>query len=506
MTLAPTLMVQGTASSVGKSLLVTALCRLFKQQGLRVLPFKAQNMALNAAVTPTGLEIGRAQAAQAEAAGVDAHVDMNPVLIKPEGDRRAQVVLLGESLGSMAVGEYQRRKPELRAVIEGALARLRARADLVVIEGAGSPAEINLKQHDLVNMAIARMADAPVLLVGDIDRGGVFASFVGTLELLEPDERARVAAFVVNKFRGDLELLQPGLDWLTARTGRPVLGVLPYLNELGLAEEDSLGLEERRGRPRAQAGELELAVVRLPRLSNYDDFAPLEQEEGVVVRFVERPAELEGADLVILPGSKTTVADLEWLRASGMAEVVVKRARAGGPTLGICGGCQQLGEEILDPDGVESAVPRVEGLGLLPVRTRFARPKITAQVRARSVGWLGGEEVTGYEIHLGRLERLGGGPAFAIRERNGAPADESDGAVAGNVTGTLIHGLFENDALRARLLDSLRARRGLAARGSRRLRTREAEYDRLAATLRAHLDLPLLESLVFPHPPARGRN
>jgi adenosylcobyric acid synthase len=495
MKLAPALMVQGTASHVGKSLLVTALCRLFRQEGLRVLPFKAQNMALNSYVTATGGEIGRAQAAQAEAAGVPAEVEMNPVLIKPEGESRSQIVVLGKSLGTMTAAEYHRRKPELRAMIAECLQSLRRRGDIVVIEGAGSPAEINLKAHDIVNMSVAKAADARVLLVGDIDRGGVFASLVGTMELLDPEERALVSAFVINKFRGDRGLLRDGLDFLHARTGVPVLGVLPFLRDLALADEDSLGLDDRRGR-RPATGELDIAVIRLPRVSNYDDFGPLEHEPDVVVRFVERAADVAAADLVILPGSKTTVSDLQWLRESGLADAVVARAARGGPVLGICGGCQMLGAEILDPDGVEAAA-HTPGLALLPVRTRFARPKITAQVRARvaTASFLApaGLTVTGYEIHAGRIEAFGS-PAFELLERNGAPTTEPDGAVAGPVVGTLIHGLFEDDRLRAALLDSLRLRRGLPAAGSRP-RSREAEYDRLAAALREHLDLSLLRRL-----------
>jgi adenosylcobyric acid synthase len=502
--LAPALMVQGTASHVGKSLLVAALCRLFKQDGLRVAPFKAQNMALNSYVTATGGEIGRAQATQAEAAGVAAEVDMNPVLIKPEGDARSQIVVLGKVMGSMTALEYHRRKPELMTIVRESLERLRRRADLVVIEGAGSPAEINLKQHDIVNMAVARAAGARVLLVADIDRGGVFASLVGTMELLDPDERALVGAHVINKFRGDPRLLQPGLEFLVARTGVPVLGVLPFLRELELPDEDSLGLEDRRGRGRASAAELEIAVVRLPRISNFDDFAPLEHEPDVVVRFVERPADVEGADLVILPGSKTTVADLTWLRGSGLAAAVAARAARGAPVLGVCGGCQMLGEEILDPEGMESTSPTTPGLGLLPVRTRFARPKVTAQVRARlaTASFLGGaldSLVSGYQIHMGRLEpvRHPAKPTFTVLARNGAPVDEPDGAVSasGAVVGTLIHGLFEDHRLRAGLLGILRERRGLPPSGPRTAPSREGEYDRLAAMAREHLDLAMLRRI-----------
>jgi adenosylcobyric acid synthase len=491
--LAPALMVQGTASHVGKSALVSALCRLFKQDGLRVLPFKAQNMALNSYVTAGGEEIGRAQAAQAEAAGVPAHVDMNPVLIKPEGERRSQIVVMGKPVGSMSALEYHEHKPALRVLVAEALTRLRRRADLVVIEGAGSPAEINLKAHDIVNMSVARAAQARVLLVGDIDRGGVFAAFVGTLELLEPDERALVRAFVINKFRGDKALLQPGVDFLTARTGIPTLGVLPFLPSLRLPEEDSLGLDDRRHRARA-AGTLDVVVVRLPRIANYDDFGPLEHEPGLSLRFVDDPADVGAADLVILPGSKTTVADLGWLRAQGLAEALLARARRGGPILGICAGCQMLGQEILDPQGVESPAPRTAGLGLLPLRTRFAGTKVTAQVRARPAtpSFLGLDPTTtieGYEIHMGRLEPTGEvAPSFTvIREGQAHP----DGAVSGAVVGTLVHGLFDQAAVRSALVASLR---GDPARPV----PRESEYDRLAATAREHLDPTLLRTLISP--------
>ncbi|MFH0810821.1 MAG: cobyric acid synthase [Pseudomonadota bacterium] len=502
--LAPTLMVQGTASSVGKSLLVTALCRLFRRQGLRVAPFKAQNMSLNSAVTPGGLEIGRAQAVQAEAAGVAAAVEMNPILLKPEGDARSQVVVLGKPMGSMTAVEYHGYKPQLRRVVADALLGLREGYDLVVIEGAGSPAEINLKEHDLVNMDVARLADAPVLLVGDIDRGGVFASFVGTLELLDPHERALVAAFVVNKFRGDMALLKDGLDFLTRRTGKPVLGVVPYIRNLRIAEEDSTSLEDRAARRGSDRDQLNITVIRLPRISNHDDFEPLEHETGVVVRFVERAEELRGADLVILPGSKNTVADLAWLRANGMFEALKTRARNGEPVLGICGGCQMLGEEIEDPYGVESSEKRVAALGLLPLKTRFAREKITAQIGALALDAsflhhkrAAQEGLSGYEIHMGVVERTR--PCaipFEIRTRNGREEQILEGAIddTGAVVGTMIHGLFENDSVRNCLLAFLRKRKGLPdAASPRRIPAKEAEYDRLAAVVRAHLDYELLQ-------------
>ncbi len=497
---ARTVMVQGTASSVGKSLVTTALCRLFRRAGLRVAPFKAQNMALNSAVSADGGEIGRAQAVQAEAAGVAPTVDMNPILLKPEGDARSQVVVLGKPIASMGAAEYHARKPELRTVVAGALARLRAAHDVVVIEGAGSPAEVNLKDRDIVNMDVARAADAPVLLVGDIDRGGVFAAFVGTLELLDPPERARVAAFVVNKFRGDVGLLQPGLDFLTGRTGVPVLGVLPFVRGLRIADEDSVSLDDRRSHRLPSDGELGIAVIRLPRIANHDDLEPLEHEAGVAVRWVEDPRGLTDADLVVLPGSKCTADDLAWLRATGLAAALARRAARGDPVLGICGGCQMLGESIHDPLGVESPLGVLEGLGLLPLRTHFAQEKVTARARARIatssfLGDAGPVRFDGYEIHMGAVEPLAGArPAFEVLERNGAAAAVADGAVSddGTVVGTLLHGLLENDGVRAALLRNLRHRRGLSAEPGRRIAAREEEYDRLADHVLAHLNWELL--------------
>ncbi len=509
---APALMVQGTASSVGKSLLVTALCRFFRREGIRVVPFKSQNMALNSAVTPDGFEIGRAQAVQAEAAGLAPAVEMNPILLKPEGDRRSQVVVMGRPIGSMTWGQYNEHKPHLQGVIADCLATLKSRYDLVLIEGAGSPAEINLKSRDIVNMHVARVADAPVLLVGDIDRGGVFASFVGTLELLEPDERERIAAFVVNKFRGDVALLQPGLDFLSERTRKPVLGVVPYVQRLRIADEDSVSLEDRAGRRRPGRDQLDIVVVRLPRISNYDDVEALEHSPGVVVRFAERPEEVRGADLVILPGSKNTVSDLAWLRASGIAKVIGERAAAREPVLGVCGGCQMLGQAIHDPLGVESTEPHVAGLGLLPLETRFEREKTTAQVVARIAGgsFLAdpGIEVNGYEIHMGVVEQTSScTSAFELVSRNGSSVQVLDGAVdtTGSVVGTMLHGIFENEPLRSAVLDRLRQRRGLAAPASDGVSAKEAEYDRLEQAMRASIDLDLLWKLSRVPRPTAGR-
>jgi len=502
---APAIMVQGTASSVGKSLFATALCRLFHKDGLRVAPFKSQNMALNSAVTPDGLEIGRAQAVQAAAAGLEPSVLMNPILLKPEGPQRCQVVVLGRPAHRLSASEYHQHKLELWSVVADSLAELRRQHDLVIIEGAGSPAEINLKDRDIVNMSVARLADAPVLLVGDIDRGGVFAAFVGTLELLEPDERERVRAFVINKFRGDIRLLEPGLDFLRQRTGKPVLGVIPFVPDLRIADEDSLSLESRVRRPRPGPDRLDVAVVRLPHVSNYDDVAALEHEPDVAVRFVERTGELEGADLVILPGTKSTVADLGWLRRSGFSDAIERHALGGGLVLGICGGCQMLGQRIDDPEGVESSEPSVPGLGLLELDTRFVRTKTTAQVQAVPARetfltrGLGAAPLAAYEIHMGQvLARPGVGAAFTLQTRNGVAVEAADGGVngAGNVVGTLLHGVLENTGVRASLRAALWERRGSSQPlAATHVASAEEEYDRLEQSVRAHLDLGLLRQL-----------
>jgi adenosylcobyric acid synthase len=506
--LARTLMVQGTASSVGKSLFVTALCRLFRQDGIDVVPFKSQNMALNSAVTPDGFEIGRAQAVQAEAAGVPASVDMNPILLKPEGPQQAQVVVLGRPAARLSAREYHEYKLELKSVVAKALGRLRQRHELVIIEGAGSPAEINLKARDIVNMHVAQLAQAPVLLVGDIDRGGVFAALLGTLDLLEPEERARVAALVINNFRGDLSLLEPGLEFLRQRSAKPVLGVVPHVPGLRIADEDSVALEGRGKRPGPSPTQLELVVVRLPQLSNYDDVLALEHEPGVTVRFSQAPLELRSADLVILPGTKSTLADLAWLRRSGISAELSRRAAAGGLLLGICGGCQMLGEWIEDPERVESPEPLVPGLGLLGFSTRFAADKRTTQVEARlqercflgdPVREASPVTLQGYEIHMGRItSRATARSPFRLLQRNGQAVDALDGAISpnGNVLGTMLHGLFENAGLRQSLLAELRQRRGLAEPKGSALPSRDAEYDRLAAAVRASLDLGLLRQII----------
>ncbi len=503
-TRARTLMIQGTASSVGKSLLVTALCRIFHQNGIHVAPFKAQNMALNSAVTPDGFEIGRAQAVQAEAAGIAPAVEMNPILLKPEPGMRSQIVLMGRVAGTMNWGEYHSRREETTKIIASALEALRSRYDLILIEGAGSPAEVNLRHQDLVNMHVARLAEAPVLLAGDIDRGGVFAQLVGTMDLLDAEDRTRVAGLIVNKFRGEPDLFASGVEFLERRCGVPVLGVVPFIERLRIADEDSVALQDRP-RNRRNAGSLDIAVIKLPSISNYDDFLPLEHEAGVSVRFADDAADIEDTDLVIIPGSKSTVHDLDWMKSHGFARAIVKCAATYRPVLGICGGCQMLGDRIDDPERIESQDATVEGIGLLGIVTRFEAAKRTTQVRAHAVGESiltvgpSAEPLGGYEIHMGRVARNERTKAaFRIVARNGLDVDELDGAVStsGMIVGTMIHGIFENDSIRRKLLRTLAERRGLDRSNVPETATaRDAEYDRLADEVRVSLDVAAIRRI-----------
>src|SRR5947199_3079144 len=506
---APCLMVQGTGSGLGKSLLTAALCRLFARAGYRVTPFKAQNMALNAAVADGG-EIGRAQAAQAEAAGVEATVDMNPILLKPESDHRSQVVVRGRPRGSADWRAYREMQGALLPIVAESLERLRRTFELVLIEGAGSPAEINLREHDIVNMRIARLGDARVLLVGDIDRGGVFAALVGTLALLDPADRARVGGLIVNKLRGDGAILTPGLGELAARTGVPVLGVVPWIDARLPPAEDSLDLDAFVGARDGDTDAIDVAVVRLPRIANFDDFEPLAAEPGVRVRFATTPAALRAADLVVLPGSKSTMADLVWLQETGLAAAVVAAASAGRPVLGVCGGFQMVGEGLRDPQRVESERAAAVGLGLLPVTTTFSREKTTVRVRARvaASGLLrgaAGSELAAYEIHAGRSEVTRWAPRpFTIVERCGAAVDDPEGAMnaRGNVVGTYLHGLFAPGALGRSLL-CLRAQlRGRPA--DARWGAPDADrYERLAEIVGGALDMPAIAKLAgLPFPRA----
>ncbi|WP_416137399.1 cobyric acid synthase [Halomonas sp. HK25] len=479
-----TLMIQGTTSDAGKSTVVAGLCRVLARRGVSVAPFKPQNMALNSAVTVDGGEIGRSTALQALAAGVEAHSDMNPVLLKPESDRGAQVILRGRVHGHMDALDYHAYKREAKATVLAAWEALSARHDVIIAEGAGSPAEINLRENDIANMGFAEAVDCPVLLVGDIDRGGVFAQLVGTLELLSESERQRTHGFIINRFRGDMALLQPGLDWLEGHTGKPALGTLPYLQGLVLDAEDSLGLHGRQGGESA----LRVVVPVLPRISNHNDFDPLRLHPEVELTFVGPDQAIPPADLIILPGSKSTCADLAWLRAQGWEAAIRRHLRYGGRVLGICGGFQMLGEWVNDPEGLEGAAGSTPGLGLLEMETRMLSGKRLRNVGGRLLPE--GVAIAGYEIHQGISE----GPALArpFCELAGEP----DGAISedGQVMGTYLHGLFDTaeacTALMARCgLDKTAAAVDLAAH-------RQAELDRLADALEHSLDIAAIERLL----------
>jgi len=488
-------MVCGTASDVGKSHVVTGLCRLLARRGVKVAPFKAQNMALNSFVTPSGHEIGRAQGVQALAAGAEPEVAMNPILLKPTGERSSQVVVLGRPAGHLTAAEYHARKPALLATVLDGLADLRSRFDVVIAEGAGSPAEINLLDHDIVNLRVAAEAGLPAVVVGDIDRGGVFAALYGTVALLPERYRRLVGGFVINKFRGDPALLGDGLADLERRCGVSTLGVLPFVHGVALDAEDSLALAGRRPAPDrpAVADSLDVAAVAFPRLSNFTDLDALGIEPGVGLRLVDSPAALGDPDLVILPGTKATVADLDWLRGRGLDGAVAACRERGTLVLGICGGYQMLGQTITD--AVESGRGEVAGLGWLDVTTVFGAGKVTRQRRGTAMG----RHATGYEIHHGITTR-GDGAAPWVHLDDAHGADE-DGAVHlgdAGILGTTLHGLFEQDGFRATFLIEVGRRRSKAfvPAGVSFPAAREAQFDRLADLLEAHLDLDALLSLI----------
>ena len=481
------LMIQGTASSVGKSVLYAALLRIFRQDGLRCAPFKAQNMALNAYVTRDGLEMGRAQAMQAQAAGIEPDVRMNPVLLKPTGDRRSQVILDGKAVGSLSAMEFHRRKGELRGHIRSVYDSLEREVDCVVIEGAGSPAEINLRESDIVNMAMAKAADAPVILVGDINPGGVFAALLGTVMLLKEKERARVRGVIINKFRGDPAILEPGLRMLEERIGVPVLGVVPWM-DVELEEEDG---ETARLRAAQGTGDIDVAVVCLPHIANFTDFQALALQPSARVRYVRSAGELSGADVVILPGTKNTIGDLLELRRRGLDAAIVRFARSGGTLIGVCGGYQMLGSVVRDPLGVESPVAEASGLGLLDVQTTLSPEKRTVQTRGRigaQRGWLSaldGCTLSGYEIHAG--ETTAGREAEVWMTADGRPIGTRNRE--GNVLGTYLHGLFDDGTLFSALAAHLRPDRAKADAPLDFAAFREREFDRVAAVVRASLDM-----------------
>ena len=476
-------MVQGTMSNAGKSLLAAGLCRIFKQDGYRVAPFKSQNMALNSFITKEGLEMGRAQVMQAEAAGIEPSVLMNPILLKPTNDVGSQVIVNGEVLGTMSARDYFAYKKKLVPDIMKAFDVLAAENDIIVIEGAGSPAEINLKKEDIVNMGMAKMAKAPVLLVGDIDRGGVFAQLYGTVELLEEDERKMIKGLIINKFRGDKTILDPGVEMLESKCRIPVVGVAPYLN-IQVEDEDSL--TERFDRPQ-EVGMIDMAVIRVPRISNFTDFNPLESIPGVSLRYVQHPSDLKNPDVIFLPGTKNTMDDLKWLRESGMEALILKAAASGTLIFGVCGGYQMLGEQLCDPAGEESGTPcTLRGLGLLPTTTVFGTEKHLTQTAACvTTEPFAGAKLTGYEIHAGRTEVRGS--TFCILA-DGTP----EGCVQDSVFGTYLHGLFDTGELTEKLTAFLCKRKGIDPAGAELIpmeQYRQQQFDLLADGVRAALNM-----------------
>ncbi|HIZ13602.1 MAG TPA: cobyric acid synthase [Candidatus Mediterraneibacter stercorigallinarum] len=500
-------MIQGTMSNVGKSILAGGLCRVLKQDGVKAAPFKSQNMALNSYITREGLEMGRAQVMQAEAAGIEPEVCMNPILLKPTNDTGSQVIINGKPAGVMSAVDYYRHKKDYIPSVMEAYAKLSSQYDVIVIEGAGSPAEINLKQDDIVNMGMAEMADAPVLLAGDIDRGGVFAQIAGTVMLLEEKERQRIKGTIINKFRGDVSILKPGLTMLEERTGIPVLGVVPYFY-LDIDEEDSL---TERFRRRDSAGLVDIAVIRLPRISNFTDFAPLESLEEVSVRYIDSPAEFGEPDAVLLPGSKNTIRDLLWMRQNGMEAKILQFADRGGLVFGICGGYQMLGQEISDPDGSEQK-GTVAGMGLLPVRTVFQQEKRRTRVEGSFLHLegilkdLSGVPFTGYEIHMGKSVLQDGGTPLAEiseegvhrKDRSGDSAHQ-DGACRGNVYGCYVHGIFDAPGAAGGFLSALLRKKGydpeeIQARDWKTYK--EEQYDKLADIIRQSVDMEAVYRII----------
>jgi len=502
--MAKALMVLGTASDAGKSLTVAALCRILRQDGFDVAPFKAQNMALNSFATREGHEIGRAQAMQAQAAGVEPHVDMNPILLKPTSDVGSQVIINGKVLGNYCGVDYYRRKRQLLGAVTEAYQRLAARHEIVVLEGAGSPVEMNLKDSDVVNLKMAEIADATCLLVTDIDRGGVFASLVGTYALLEPQERARFCGFLINKFRGDIALFASGVDYLEERLSQPCLGVIPYLHNHGIDDEDSVSLERRANRPPANRKDcLCVCVVGLPYLSNFTDFTALENVPNVVVYYTRRPEEARAADVLILPGSKNTIPDLLWLRKNGWRQTIESHAGAGKPLVGICGGFQMLGRVVRDPHFTESDIEFVPGLNLLDFTTVLQREKVTRQATARFAkprcfsSDAGDPLFSGYEIHLGETT-LGDRtqPLFQL-QRLGDEESHHDGAISadGRVLGTYLHGLFDSRDGLAFLLSYWRkicGKQGSAPDIIDPTTERERRYDALAGHYRSNLEMDVI--------------
>jgi len=498
-------MIQGTGSGAGKSLLVAALCRIFRDRGMNVAPFKAQNMALNSAIAIEGGEIGRAQVLQARACGLEPSVDMNPVLLKTAGERGSQVILRGKVHATMQARDYYAFRDEAWKTVKTSYKRLAAKHDLIIMEGAGSPAEINLADVDIVNMSMARHAKAPVLLVGDIDKGGVFASLYGTVKLVGRDSN-RIKAFIINKFRGDKAILDPGLDMIREKTGKPVIGVLPYITNMGLPEEDGLALARSAeyGVRSAESKAVRIVVVRLKSISNFTDFDPFMLEPDAMLQYSDRSEDIENADLAILPGSKNTVADLLQLKEQHLDESIRRAFAKGTQIIGICGGYQMLGKRIDDHHGVESEHRSMDAIGLLNIETRFDKEKITCWSEAhliadcglRIADWNSESPIAGYEIHMGTS--IGEIGLFKIKRSDGDSAIVLDGSMNNNCWGTYLHGIFDNDAFRRGVLNQVRVRKGLAPfeSGVNYGASIESALDRLADVFRQHVDLEFIEGLL----------
>lgn len=501
--MAKSLMIVGTASHVGKSILTTALCRILTQDGHRVAPFKAQNMSLNSAVTPSGREIGRAQAVQAEACGILPNEHMNPVLLKPTGNMASQIVLQGRPVGTWSARDYfYDDKDEIWDAVVESYQYLAAHYDVVVLEGAGSPVEMNLKSRDIANIRSAEMADAPVILIADIDRGGVFASIVGTMALLETHERDRVRGIVINKFRGDIDLFDEGRQWLEAYLGIPVLGVIPYIPDVGIDEEDALGLAtERYQKSSYDDSTVRIGIVQLPYMSNFTDFDPLFLEPDVQVYFCTKPEDLLDSDVMVLPGTKSTLLDLAWLHEHGWVDVIKQCIERGTSIIGICGGYQMLGKSVHDPHRLESSLETCSGLGIWDMVTTIAAHKTTVRVRGTLTGVYSDIRVEGYEIHMGVTEHQSSHQPFALTQGTDSDAWSSEGVISvdGRMIGTYLHGILHNDSFRNAWLNRLRQGRGLPLRetATNSQRVREAALDRLANTVRAHLNMGAINDIVF---------
>ncbi|HHW30262.1 MAG TPA: cobyric acid synthase [Clostridiaceae bacterium] len=498
------IMIQGTASSVGKSLIATGLCRIFRQDGYKVAPFKSQNMALNSYITKEGKEMGRAQVVQAEAAGVEPSVEMNPILLKPTTDKKTQVIINGSVYGNMSAVEYHEFKPQLANMVQNIYNGLAEKNDIIVIEGAGSPAEINLRDKDIVNMGMAEIADAPVILVGDIDKGGVFASLAGTMMLLTEAERARVKGAIINKFRGDIKILEPGLKMLEDIIKVPVLGDIPY-TKINIEDEDSLA-ERFNQKEDSEVREIDIAVIKLPHISNFTDFNALENINGVRLRYVDMVTNLKKPDMIILPGTKNTIEDLLFIRKSGLETEINKLYRSGTVIYGICGGYQMLGMEIADPYHVESNQEKIAGIGLLNIKTVFQQKKVTTQVKATITGndgileGLDGITVEGYEIHMGTTEYLEGCiPYLTVSSVLGHHNVKIDGVRNGDVLGTYIHGIFDNMEFTSGIINNLRKRKGLNRENIITLsfkEYKEEQYNKLSQLLRDNLDMKKIYDIV----------